>query len=135
MESGASLACGCGSCRGEPGARRSCGRTRRGRMDGTGSMGYATAPHRALPGQSTAEESVNSTYRVAVLVGSLRQGSITRRVADALSEVAPAELTLEQVEMGDLPLYNQDFDDQHRVPADWTEFRRRIAAADAVLFV
>jgi chromate reductase len=42
---------------------------------------------------------------------------------------------LEQVEMGGLQLYNQDFDDQHRVPADWTEFRRKIAAADAVLFV
>jgi chromate reductase len=78
---------------------------------------------------------MNSTYRVAVLVGSLRQASITRRVAAALADVAPAELTLEQVEMGDLPLYNQDFDDQHRVPAEWAEFRRKIAAADAVLFV
>jgi chromate reductase len=78
---------------------------------------------------------MNSTYRVAVLVGSLRQASITRRVAAALADVAPAELTLEQVEMGDLPLYNQDFDDQHRVPAEWAEFRRNIAAADAVLFV
>ena len=78
---------------------------------------------------------MNSTYRVAVLVGSLRQGSITRKVAHALAELAPPELMLEQVEMGALQLYNQDFDDQHRVPADWTEFRRRIAAADAVLFV
>ena len=78
---------------------------------------------------------MNSTYRVAVLVGSLRQGSITRKVAHALAELAPPELMLEQVEMGGLQLYNQDFDDQHRVPADWTEFRRRIAAADAVLFV
>ena len=78
---------------------------------------------------------MNSTYRVAVLVGSLRQGSITRKVAHALAELAPPELMLEQVEMGGLQLYNQDFDDQHRVPADWAEFRRRIAAADAVLFV
>ena len=78
---------------------------------------------------------MSSTYTVAVLVASLREASISRRVANALAELAPPELALEQVPMGDLQLYNQDFDDQDRPPAEWTTFRRAIAAADAVLFV
>ena len=78
---------------------------------------------------------MNSTYSVAVLVASLREASISRRVAGALAELAPPELVLQEVSMGDLPLYNQDFDDQDRPPAEWTAFRRSIAAADAVLFV
>ena len=71
---------------------------------------------------------------VAVLVGSLRKASWTRRVAVALSRLAPASLALEIVEIGDLALYNQDFDDEHRVPAEWQAFRDRIARADAVIF-
>ena len=71
---------------------------------------------------------------VAVLVGSLRKASWTRRVAVALSRIAPPSLRLEIVEIGDLALYNQDFDDEHRVPAEWQTFRDRVKRADAVLF-
>ena len=70
---------------------------------------------------------------VAVLVGSLRKDSINRKVANALVEVAPAELKLSIVEIGQLPIYNQDGD--ANPPAEWTAFRERIRAADAVLFV
>lgn len=78
---------------------------------------------------------MNSTYTVAVLVASLRKASITRKVAHALAELAPPELRLESVEMGDLQLYDQDFDDENRAPAEWQRFRQAIAATDAVLFV
>ena len=78
---------------------------------------------------------MNSTYTVAVLVASLRKASITRKVANALAELAPPELRLEPVAMGDLQLYNQDFDDEDRAPAEWQRFRQAIAATDAVLFV
>lgn len=70
---------------------------------------------------------------VAVLVGSLRKDSIIRKVATALAELAPASLKLTQIEIGDLPLYNQDGDADP--PSQWTRFRERIRAADAVLFV
>jgi chromate reductase len=73
-------------------------------------------------------------FDVAVIVGSLRKTSWTRRVAVALSRVAPPSLELEIVEIGDLALYNQDFDDEHRVPAEWQRFRDRISRADAVIF-
>ncbi len=70
---------------------------------------------------------------VAVLVGSLRRESITRRAAKALQRLAPAPLSLEIVEIRDLPLYDQDLEDN--VPPPWTAFRARIKRADAVLFM
>ena len=70
---------------------------------------------------------------VAVIVGSLRKGSLNRQVANALAELAPATLKLSIIEIGHLPIYNQDGDENP--PASWTEFRDRIKAADAVLFV
>ena len=70
---------------------------------------------------------------VAVLVGSLRKGSLNRRTAETLARLAPDGLKLEIVEIGQLPLYDQDLDEDP--PREWVEFRARIKAADAVLFV
>jgi len=70
---------------------------------------------------------------VAVIVGSLRKDSINRKVATVLSELAPERLKLTIVEIGSLPIYNQDVDDNP--PAAWTAFRERLRAADAILFV
>jgi chromate reductase len=69
---------------------------------------------------------------VAVLVGSLRKESYTRKIALAIAALAPPTLRLEIVEIRDLPLYDQDLDPHP--PAAWTTFRKRIAAADAILF-
>ena len=71
--------------------------------------------------------------RIAVLVGSLRKDSFNRKLAKALAAMAPTPLSLEIVEIGALPLYNQD--DEAAPPAASAEFKQRIAAADAVLFV
>jgi chromate reductase len=70
---------------------------------------------------------------VAVIVGSLRKGSLNRQVANALALLAPATLKLKIIEIGHLPIYNQDGDEEP--PASWREFRDRIKAADGVLFV
>jgi chromate reductase len=72
---------------------------------------------------------------VAVIVGSLRKASWNRKLAQALIALSPSSLALEIVEIGALPLYDQDFDDEKRPPAAWTAFRERIKAFDAVLFV
>ena len=72
--------------------------------------------------------------KVAVLVGSLRKASFTRKVAKALEALAPASLALEFVEIGDLPLYNEDVETEGAPPA-WTAFRDKVRAAEAVLFV
>ena len=70
---------------------------------------------------------------VAVIVGSLRKASINRMVANVLIELAPAELKLSIVEIGQLPIYNQD--EEENSPPQWIHFRERIKAAAAVLFV
>jgi chromate reductase len=70
---------------------------------------------------------------VAVLVGSLRKGSYTRQIAKILIALAPPELKLEIVEIGQLPMYNQDLETESP-PAEWVAFRERIRRADAVLF-
>ena len=70
---------------------------------------------------------------VAVFVGSLRKDSINRKVANALIELAPASLKLTIAEIGHLSLYNQDAD--ANPPPEWIDLRRRVKAADAVLFV
>ena len=74
------------------------------------------------------------THKVAVIVGSLRRDSINRKVAEALAALAPGNLELEIVEIGDLPLYNEDLEGAD-APAAWTRFREQVTAADAVLFV
>ncbi len=71
---------------------------------------------------------------VAVLVGSLRKGSLSRMVAHTLAALAPERLRLEIVEIRDLPLYDQDFE-VSPLPAPWTALRERVRRADAVLFV
>jgi chromate reductase len=71
--------------------------------------------------------------RVAVLVGSLRREAFSRRVANALRLLQPPTLNLEIVEIGQLPLYNQD--DENAPPLPWAEFRDRIRSYDAVVFV
>lgn len=73
--------------------------------------------------------------RIAVIVGSLRKGSLSRRAAHALAAQAPAGIGLEIVEIGQLPLYDPDLDDEGRMPQAWADFRRSIAGYDAVLFV
>src|ERR1700710_2661109 len=71
---------------------------------------------------------------VCVLVGSLRKASFNRMLANALISLAPSSLQLDIVEIGQLPLYNEDLD-TNSPPAPWTNFRQRVKAADAVLFV
>lgn len=70
---------------------------------------------------------------VAVLVGSLRKDSLNGKLALALADLVPPELALRRVEIGDLPLYNED--DETAAPPPWARFRDAIRAADAVLFV
>jgi len=74
-----------------------------------------------------------ATRNVAIIIGSLRKDSINRKVANALKDVAPPSLRLEIVEIGQLPLYNQDLD--ANPPAEWTAFRDRVRPMDALLFV
>lgn len=74
------------------------------------------------------------TKKIALIVGSLRKDSLNRKFANALVEVAPAGLQFEFVDIGELPLYNQDLDDANTPPAAWTAFRDKLRAVDGVVF-
>ena len=76
-----------------------------------------------------------AVWKIAVLVGSLRRGSYSRMLADALIEIAPDSVIMEKIDIGSLPLYNQDFDDDGTPPPSWTTFRDSMRNYDAVLFV
>lgn len=71
-------------------------------------------------------------YRVAVIVGSLRKDSFTRKVVTSAISLAPKNLRFEFVEIGNLPLFNQD-NEKNDTPVV-RAFKDKIAAADAVLF-
>ena len=70
---------------------------------------------------------------VAVLVGSLRKESINLKVARAVEKLAASELKFEYIQIGDLPLYTQEFDSAY--PPVCQRLKDAIKAADGVLFV
>jgi chromate reductase, NAD(P)H dehydrogenase (quinone) len=72
--------------------------------------------------------------KVGVIVGSLRKEAFTRLMAHALPELAPPSLSLAEIEIGALPLYNQDLETESPPPA-WTAFRSQVKACDAILFL
>jgi len=73
--------------------------------------------------------------KVGVIIGSLRKDSFCKKVAGALKTLTPASLELEEVEIGNLAMFNQDFDDEGNTPAEWKAFREKIKKLDAVLFI
>ena len=72
-------------------------------------------------------------YKIAILVGSLRKDSINRKVARSICALRGDNLDCSMIEIGDLPLYNQDLD--ANPPEQWVRFRQQVGAADGVLFV
>jgi chromate reductase len=75
---------------------------------------------------------MSQVRNVAVVVGSIRKDSVSRKLAKAFAAVTP-NLKFNIVEIDDLPHFDQDLESEP--PAQWTRFRNEIAAADAVLFV
>jgi chromate reductase, NAD(P)H dehydrogenase (quinone) len=90
-------------------------------------------PHAASLLLKVPEETSMNQYQVGVVVGSLRRDSFNRRLANAVTKLAPEEFTLMSLEIGDLPLYNQDDDDN---PAEQVKrLKREISKSAAILFV
>lgn len=77
--------------------------------------------------------------KISVLVGSLREQSIARKIARNAITMMPTHVTANIVEIGHLPLYNFDYDDpdmtRHSVPESYINFRETIKNSDGVLFV
>jgi len=73
--------------------------------------------------------------KIGVLVGSLRKGSFSRKIAKVLMALTPADFIAEEIEIGQLAMYNQDFDDEGTPPKEWIAFREIVKKYDAILFV
>jgi chromate reductase len=74
-----------------------------------------------------------NSKKIAVLIGSLRKESFSLKTAKALISLAPTSLTFEILEIGQLPLYNEDL--EQTPPDTWTRFREGLKSFDGILFV
>ncbi|MBB2955066.1 chromate reductase [Bifidobacterium commune] len=70
--------------------------------------------------------------KIAVFVGSLRRESVNKSLAKNVERLSPEDVEFDYIDM-DLPLYNQDLDGD--LPSSVTEMKRKVEAADGVLFV
>ena len=75
-----------------------------------------------------------ANYKIAIIVGSLRKDSINRKIARSMCAMRGDNLDCSMVEIGDLPLYNQDYDLQRPQPEAYVRFREEVGAADGILF-
>jgi chromate reductase len=71
--------------------------------------------------------------RIIGIAGSLRKGSYNKSILKAAKEACQEEAEIEIVEIGWLPLFNQDM--EKNMPKDVLEFKEKVKKADAVLFV
>ena len=71
--------------------------------------------------------------KVGIVVGSLRKESFSRKIAHNVTNMFPASCTTEMIEVDNLPLYREEYDDNP--PAEYTAFRSKIKSCDAILFV
>jgi chromate reductase len=83
--------------------------------------------------QKKYKEDFMSQYEIAVVIGSLRKESTNRKLASAVVKLAPPDFTFHQVQIGDLPLYNQDDESDPVEPVK--RFREEIKVATGLLFV
>ncbi|WP_283938544.1 NADPH-dependent FMN reductase [Sphingomonas alba] len=74
-----------------------------------------------------------ATYKIAIIVGSLRKDSLNRKIARSICALRGDNLDCSMVEIGELDLYNQDIDTDNP-PASWKRFREQVGAADGILF-
>ncbi len=72
--------------------------------------------------------------KIAVLVGSLRKDSFTKRVTKKVVEMLPEDFEAEFIDIGALPFFNQDFELTGEYPESYITFRQKIKEADGVIF-
>ena len=75
-----------------------------------------------------------ANYNIASIVGSLRKDSLNRKIAGSICALRGDNLDCQMVEIGDLPLYNEDIDGASP-PAAYSTFRQQLSSSDALLFV
>ena len=72
---------------------------------------------------------------IGVVVGSARKGSYSKTVAETIARLMPETLAPRFLDITDLPIYNQDYDDDDKVPEAYVRFRKEVADMRGFLFV
>jgi chromate reductase len=72
-------------------------------------------------------------YKIGVIVGSLRKESYNLKTAKALTQLASDSLSFEILDIGNLPMFNEDL--EGNPPQEWVTFREKITAVDGYLFL
>lgn len=73
--------------------------------------------------------------KIGIIAGSLRKGSFSKKIAAKASTLFPVGYEVEIIEIGNLPLYNEDYDSENNTPEEYTKFRNKMKEVKAVLFV
>lgn len=73
------------------------------------------------------------SINIALIIGSLRKESINRKFAEYIVSQMPDHVNIKEVDIADLPLYNQDYDD--KTIDSYERVRQQLKDADAVLIV
>lgn len=76
-----------------------------------------------------------SQKKIGVFVGSMRKESYNQKIAKEISQMMPEDFEMKMIELGNLPIYNQDLDDNGNPPQEWQDFRTRCKELDGFLFV
>lgn len=72
---------------------------------------------------------------IGIFVGSLRKESFSKKIAHSLIDMAPSGFEFKIIEIGELPMFNQDFDDHGQTPKSYTNFRQEVKALDGFIFI
>jgi chromate reductase len=75
--------------------------------------------------------STTSPVRILGIPGSLRRASYNRAALRAAEELLPADATLEVVDLGGIPPFNEE--DERSLPARVAELKAQIRESDAIL--
>jgi chromate reductase len=75
-----------------------------------------------------------SPVKVGLVIGSLRRESMSRRLAQALPDLAPAGMSFHELDIASQALYNGDLE-EGAAAGPWKRLREAVRGSDAVLFV
>lgn len=72
---------------------------------------------------------------IGIVVGSLKKASFSRMVANYLANELKKSNKVTFIEIGDLPLYNEDIDTVNNEPASYKSFRKVLNEMDSFIIV
>ena len=78
-------------------------------------------------------EADSNKINIVAIPASLRKASVTRELLQSLQELAPENMDIIVYDLHEIPLYNQDIEDEFGFPAGVQAFRDAIAQADGLI--